>query len=48
LALLGVQVDTPDDQPLASQAGLSELADARVGVVFDRFPGVIWDVGDSL
>jgi hypothetical protein len=29
LILLGVKMDTADDQPLASQRGLGELADAR-------------------
>jgi hypothetical protein len=48
LLLLSVQVDAPDDQPLASQGGLRDLANARFGVVLDPLPGVIRDAGDPL
>src|SRR6266567_2315982 len=48
LIVLGVKMHAADDQPLVSQPGLGELADARLWIVGHGLPGLLGDQSDPL
>lgn len=43
-----MEVDAADDQPVFAEGRLGQLADAAVGVVGHRLPGVVGDLGNPL